>query len=147
VAATIDPATLRQGRVRGRYFRENFAQAGIDIAQIVPELVTNADAAIAAAGRSRARIDLRFGAPDPDFVRTWKREMRALQVPALLDWRQEVVCTDDGEGVDAATVDARLGALGVVPETVAGAASGERAIAPNRCRSRAAPPRHRGSRS
>jgi hypothetical protein len=118
VAATIDPASLRHGRVRGRYFRENFAQAGIDLAQIVPELVTNADAAIAAAGRDRARIHLRFGAPDPDFVRKWKREMRGLRVPALLDWRHEVVCTDDGEGVDAATVDARLGALGVVPETV-----------------------------
>jgi hypothetical protein len=118
VAATIDPASLRHGRVRGRYFRENFAQAGIDLAQIVPELVTNADAAIAAAGRRHARIHLRFGAPDPDFVRTWKRELRGLRVPALLDWRHEVVCTDDGEGVDAATVDARLGALGVVPETV-----------------------------
>ncbi len=117
MAATIDPASLRHGRVRGRYFRENFAQAGIDLAQIVPELVTNADAAIAAAGRNRARIHLRVGSPDPEFVRTWKREMRSLRMPALLDWRHEVVCTDDGEGVDAAAVDARLGALGVVPET------------------------------
>jgi len=37
----------------GGYFRENFAQGGIDLVQIVPELVTNADAAIAASG-SRA---------------------------------------------------------------------------------------------
>jgi hypothetical protein len=29
--ATLDPAQLRHGRVRGRYFRENFAQAGIDL--------------------------------------------------------------------------------------------------------------------
>jgi len=100
----------------GRYFRENFAQAGIDLVQIVPELVTNADAAIAAAGRKRARIHLRFGAPDPDFLEAWKRELRSLRVPALLDWRYEIVCADDGEGVDAVTVDRRLGALGVVPE-------------------------------
>lgn len=117
MAATIDHASLRHGRVRGRYFRENFAQAGIDLAQIVPELVTNADAAIAGANRRTGRIYLRFGSPDPGFVGSWKREMRSLRVPALLDWRHEVVCTDDGEGVDAETVDARLGALGVVPET------------------------------
>ncbi len=39
----IDASKLRHGRVRGRYFRENFAQAGIDLSQIIPELVTNAD--------------------------------------------------------------------------------------------------------
>jgi hypothetical protein len=116
MAATIDPGRLRHGRVRGRYFRENFAQAGIDLVQIIPELVTNADAAIAAAGRKRGRIHLRFGGPDPDFVRGWRRELRRLHVPALLDWRHEVVCTDDGEGVDAEIVDRRLGALGVTPE-------------------------------
>jgi len=36
VAATIDPASLRNGRVRGRCE----TQAEIDLAQIVPELVT-----------------------------------------------------------------------------------------------------------
>ena len=56
MVATLDPGQLRHGRVRGRYFRENFAQAGIDLAQILPELVTNADAAIAATGR-RSRAD------------------------------------------------------------------------------------------
>src|SRR5712691_4430574 len=116
MATTIDAARLRQGQVRGRYFRENFAQAGIDLVQIVPELVTNADAAIAAAGRRRGRIHLRFGPPAPDFLRTWKTELRRLRVPALVDWRHEVVCTDDGEGLDAAAVDRRLGALGVTPE-------------------------------
>jgi hypothetical protein len=116
LVVAIDASKLRHGRVRGRYFRENFAQAGIDLAQIVPELVTNADAAIAAAGRKRGRIHLRFGAPDPDFLAAWRRELRRLRVPALLDWRHEIVCADDGEGVDAATVDRRLGALGVVPE-------------------------------
>src|SRR5712692_3701079 len=116
MAATIDPARLRHGQVRGRYFRENFAQAGIDLVQIVPELVTNADAAIAAAERRLGRIDLRFGSPDTEFLRGWRRELRSLRAPALLDWRHEVVCTDDGEGVDAAIVDLRLGALGVTPE-------------------------------
>src|SRR5712691_6012084 len=116
MATTIDAARLRQGQVRGRYFRENFAQAGIDLVQIVPELVTNADAAIAAAGRRRGRIHLRFGPPAPDFLRTWKTELRRLRVPALVDWRHEVVCTDDGEGLDAAAVDRRLGAPGVTPE-------------------------------
>ncbi|HUO70775.1 MAG TPA: hypothetical protein VMU39_08370 [Solirubrobacteraceae bacterium] len=38
---------MRFGTARGRYFRENFAQGGVDLVQIIPELVTNADAAIA----------------------------------------------------------------------------------------------------
>ncbi len=116
MSATIDPAQLRHGRVRGRYFRENFAQAGIDLAQIVPELATNADAAIAAAGRRRGRIELRFASPDPEFARRWRRELKALRMPALLEWAHEIVCVDDGEGVDAETVERRLGALGVTPE-------------------------------
>ncbi len=113
----IDPSTLRHGKVHGRYFRENFAQAGIDLAQIVPELVTNADGAIAAAGRPRGRIQLRVGAPDPGFAQSWKRELRSLRAPALVDWRHELVCTDDGEGIDAEAVEARLGALGTASES------------------------------
>jgi len=116
MSATIDPAQLRHGRVRGRYFRENFAQAGIDLAQIVPELATNADAAIAAVGHRRGRIELRFASPDPEFARRWRRELKALRMPALLEWAHEIVCVDDGEGVDADTVERRLGALGVAPE-------------------------------
>jgi hypothetical protein len=112
----IDVSQLRGGRVRGRYFRENFAQAGIDLAQIIPELVTNADAAIAAAGRERGRIQLRIGSADPDFLQAWRAALRTLRVPALRSWRYELVCTDDGEGVDAVVIDLRLGALGVVPE-------------------------------
>src|SRR5207244_8376706 len=42
--------------------------------------------------------------------------LRTLRVPALRSWRYELVCSDDGEGVDADAVDHRLGALGVVPE-------------------------------
>ena len=114
--ATIDRTQLRHGRVRGRYFRENFAQAGIDLVQIIPELVTNADAAIGASGRSRGRIELRFGPPDGEFVKRWRRELKALHVPALLDWSHELVCVDNGEGVDAGVVERRLGALGVTPE-------------------------------
>ena len=107
---------MRVGAVRGRYFRENFAQGGIDLVQIVPELVTNADAAIAAAGRERGRIELRFGAPDAAFMAAWRAQMRALRVPALLGWRFEIRCGDDGVGVDAATVDRRLGILGELPD-------------------------------
>src|SRR3954462_13226556 len=95
----LDASKLRPGRVRGRYFRENFAQAGIDLSQIIPELVTNADAAIAAAGRERGRIELRIGPADPDFLQAWKASVRRLRLPALRSWQHEVVCTDDGEGV------------------------------------------------
>jgi hypothetical protein len=113
----IDASKLRHGRVRGRYFRENFAQAGIDLTQIIPELVTNADAAIAAAGRERGRIQLRIGPADPEFLQAWKAALRTLRLPALRSWQYELVCSDDGEGVDADAVDQRLGALGVVPES------------------------------
>src|SRR3954469_35472 len=113
----IDASKLRHRRVRGRYFRENFAQAGIDLTQIIPELVTNADAAIAAAGRERGRIQLRIGPADPDFLQAWRAALRTLRLPALRSWRYELVCSDDGEGVDADVVDERLGALGVVPES------------------------------
>ena len=102
--------------MNGRYFRENFAQGGIDLVQIVPELVTNADAAIAAGGGSSGRIVLRFGPPDPDFAAEWRRAMRRLRAPALLEWRHELRCSDDGVGMDAAAVDRRLGALGVTPD-------------------------------
>jgi hypothetical protein len=112
----IDATELRRGRVRGRYFRENFAQAGIDLAQIIPELVTNADAAVAAGGRERGRIQLAIGPADPAFARAWRDAVRHLALPALRSWAHEIVCTDDGEGVDATLVDERLGALGVAPE-------------------------------
>jgi hypothetical protein len=112
----LSSSAIRVGAVRGRYFRENFAQAGIDLVQIVPELVTNADAAIAASGRSKGRIELRFGAPDNEFAASWRAQIQALRVPALMSWRFEVRCADNGVGVDAATVDRRLGALGELPE-------------------------------
>lgn len=107
---------MHVGAVRGRYFRENFAQGGIDLVQIVPELVTNADAAIAATGRERGRIQLRFTAPEPALLERWRAQMRSLRVPALLDWRSEVRCSDDGIGVNADVVDHRLGMLGELPE-------------------------------
>jgi hypothetical protein len=116
MSSLLSPSAVRVGAVRGRYFRENFAQGGIDLVQIVPELVTNADAAIAASGRERGRIELRFGAPDQAFMAAWRAQMRALRAPVLSSWRFEVRCTDDGIGVNAATVDRRLGVLGELPE-------------------------------
>ena len=116
MAELLSAEAVRVGAVRGRYFRENFAQGGIDLVQIVPELVTNADAAIAAGGRSRGRIEVRFGAPDSAFLAAWRAQMRALRVPALRSWRFEVSCADDGVGVNAAAVNRRLGALGELPE-------------------------------
>jgi hypothetical protein len=112
----LDPSAIRKGRVHARYFRENFAQGGIDLVQIIPELVTNADAAIAASGRLCGRIVLAFGPPDPAFLARWRAELRRARAPAITDWRNELRCTDDGIGVNASTVDARLGALGVAPD-------------------------------
>ena len=60
----LDRSAVRFGTARGRYFRENFAQGGVDLVQIIPELVTNADAAIAASGRPSGRIVLTVAAPD-----------------------------------------------------------------------------------
>jgi hypothetical protein len=110
----LNPA-VRLGRARGRYFRENFAQGGVDLVQIIPELVTNADAAIAASGRPAGRIVLSLGEPEPEFLEAWRARMRELRSPALTTWRHELCCTDDGEGVDASLIDQRLGALGVEP--------------------------------
>ena len=123
MSTILDTTAVRYGSVHGRYFRENFAQGGLDLAQVVAELVTNADAAIAAGGRERGRIVLRFGPADAEFRRSWKRELRRLGFPALVDWRYQVSCTDDGEGVDAELVERRLGALGVAP-----AQSGQRGL-------------------
>jgi len=106
---------VRFGTARGRYFRENFAQGGVDLVQIIPELVTNADAAIAASGRPSGRIVLTVATPDEEFAATWRARMRSLRSPALLSWKHELRCTDDGEGVDAEVIDHRLGALGVEP--------------------------------
>ena len=77
--------------------------------QIIPELITNADAAIAASGRPHGKIELSFKAPDPEFLSLWQARMRLLRVPALRSWRFEVSCRDDGIGVNASVVD-RTGA-------------------------------------
>src|SRR5207248_9750312 len=97
-AAVLDRSAVRLGTARGRYFRENFAQGGVDLAQIIPELVTNADAAIAAAGRPSGKIVLTVATPDHDFSSLWRARMRSLRSPALLSWKHELRCTDDGEG-------------------------------------------------
>jgi len=64
----LEPAALRTGRVRARYFREIFAQGGLELVQVIPALVTNADAAIEASGHSHGRIRLTFAEPDRDFL-------------------------------------------------------------------------------
>lgn len=113
--ATLDVSSIRLGRARGRYFRENFAQGGVDLVQVIPELITNADAAITASGRESGQIWLALAEPDPVFLEQWRTRMRAWGSPALSSWRRELRCTDDGEGVDATVIDSRLGALGVAP--------------------------------
>ena len=123
VPSPVDTSSIRRGRVNGRYFRENFAQGGIDLVQIIPELVTNADSAIAMTARGSGRIVVSFGSPDPAFVSDWRRAMRRLRAPALLEWRHELRCSDDGVGMDAAAVDRRLGALDLTPD-----ASGQRGL-------------------
>ena len=116
VSALLDLSAVRHGRVNGRYFRENFAQGGIDLVQIIPELVTNADSAIALGGRPAGRIVLALRPARPRVRGGLERAMRQLRAPALLDWRHELRCADDGVGMDAAAVDRRLGALGVLPD-------------------------------
>lgn len=78
VGAVLDRSQLRFGRARGRYFRENYAQGGVDLVQIIPELVTNADA-IGASGRVSGRIVLAFTAPDPEFLTLWREQLRPLR--------------------------------------------------------------------
>jgi hypothetical protein len=75
--AAVDLSGVRLGRARGRYFRENFAQGGVDLVQIIPELVTNADAAIAASGRPSGRILLTVGAPAAEFLAVARADARA----------------------------------------------------------------------
>ena len=58
---------------------------------------------------------LEIAVPDPVVLEAWAARMRSLRSPALLSWRHELRCTDDGEGVDAGLIDGRLGALGVEP--------------------------------
>lgn len=116
MSAALDSSSVRTGRVHGRYFRENSAQGGLELVQMIPELVTNADAAIEASGRSHGRIHLAFGAPSEAFARRWREQTRRLGVPALRSWPHELRCGDDGVGVDTATIDRRLGALGVAPD-------------------------------
>ena len=70
---------------------------------------------IEASGRSHGRIRLTFAAPDDAFLHSWREQTRRLGVPALRDWKHELRCSDDGVGVDAETIDRRLGALGVAP--------------------------------
>jgi hypothetical protein len=58
---------------------------------------------------------LQVAEPGTEFLALWRARMRQLRSPALLSWKHELRCTDDGEGVDATLIDRRLGALGVEP--------------------------------
>lgn len=114
---TLDPNQFRLGSVSPRYFRENSAQAGLDLVQILPELITNADAAIGAAGRSLGQIRVVFGDADESFAKAWKREIRRLNLPARNAWTHELRCIDNGVGVTPQIVDERLSQLGATPDS------------------------------
>ena len=122
-SGTLDPSRFRVGTVSPRYFRENSAQAGLDLVQILPELITNADAAISAAGRSFGQIRVVFSEADEEFGKAWKREMRRLKLPARAAWMHELRCVDNGVGATARLVDERLGRLGATPDS-----SGQRGL-------------------
>src|SRR4051812_13466793 len=94
--AARDPSAVRLGRARGRYFRENFAQGGVDLVQVIPELVTNADAAIAASGRPVGRIVLALAAPDPEFLAVWRGRGGAFGAPARACGGREGRCGGRG---------------------------------------------------
>lgn len=84
----MSTSVVRLGVARGRYFRENFAQGGVDLVQIIPELVTNADAAVAAAGRETGRITLEIAAPDARFLNLGGPRPSAAQTPTTCrHWR------------------------------------------------------------
>ena len=122
--ALLDPSLVRHGRVNGRYFRENFAQGGIDLVQIIPELVTNADSAIALGGRPAGRIVLRFGAPDPGVrERAGSGRCGGCARRRCSTGATSCAAPTTAWGWTPAAVDRRLGALGVLPD-----ASGQRGL-------------------
>ena len=62
------PERLRRGRVHGRYFRENFAQGGIDLVQIDPRARDQrrcGDRGVRTVARSHRALT--FGPPDAGF--------------------------------------------------------------------------------
>lgn len=112
----LDPRAIHVGTVSARYFRENSAQAGLDLVQILPELITNADAAISASDHAYGHVTVSFGEPDAEFARAWRRELRRLRVPGVAEWRHELRCIDSGIGVTQRVVEDRLAELGARPE-------------------------------
>ncbi|MDQ3669027.1 MAG: hypothetical protein M3377_01920, partial [Actinomycetota bacterium] len=114
---TLDPSRFQAGSVSPRYFRENSAQAGLDLVQILPELITNADAAIGAAGRSFGQIRVVLGEADQAFAKAWTRDIRRLKLPARAAWKSELRCIDNGVGVTSQIVDERLSQLGATPDS------------------------------
>jgi len=82
------------GRGRARHFRENFAQGGVELAQIIPELITDANTAIGALGGSGARSTCTTTPPTGSCVARWRRDLASLGVPALFDWAYAVRCAE-----------------------------------------------------
>ena len=112
-AAAFDRSAVRLGRARRRYFRENFAQGGVDLVQVIPELVTNADAAIAASGVLQAGLCWRWLRPTGS---SWRCGGRGCARCALRRCcRGVTVAMRRRRQGRSALIDQRLGALGVEP--------------------------------
>jgi hypothetical protein len=65
MAAPLPGSAVHVGAVRGRYYRENFAQGGVDLVQIIPELVTNPTPRSPPPGASGAGSRCVSGRPQP----------------------------------------------------------------------------------
>lgn len=89
-------------------FGRTSRRVGLDLSQILVELITNSDAAIASAGRDVGRIELFIGPPGSEQRKRWRRESRVLGLPVPRSWRTEVRCADYGIGINAEQVDARF---------------------------------------
>ena len=55
-AAVLDRSAVRFGTARGRYFRENFAQGGVGLVQIIPELTSDTEPELAHDSSTNALI-------------------------------------------------------------------------------------------
>ncbi len=115
MAPVLSGPEVHGGAVGSHYFRENFAQGGIDLSQIVPELVTKAmrrsPPAAATADRSSLLRLTPQGSRSDGLSRCALCGCRRYS-----SWRFDVRGGDDGVGGNAAAVDRRAGALGELPE-------------------------------
>ncbi len=112
----IDVSQLRHGRVRGGTSARTSPRRASTSRRSSPSSSRTPTRRSPPRGGGAGASTSGSARPTPDFLRAWRAALRTLALPALRGWRYELVCSDDGEGVDAAVVDQRLGALGVVPE-------------------------------